>query len=124
MKNNTFMNRTKIPIIYFFKCPRIHDLSALAQFAKLKCVHIYWNNSLESLWNMTDNKQLKVISCIMISKLSKIEALKQSHVKYICFDSSDNNGNAKKALFDVSVFEQMPYLKHLSLTYSDNIIDY
>ena len=73
---------------------------------------------------MTDNKQLKVISCIMISKLSKIEALKQSYVKYICFDSSDNNGNAKKALFDVSVFEQMPYLKHLSLTYSDNIIDY
>lgn len=111
-------------ITYFFKCPRIHDLSALAQFTKLRCVHIYWNNSLESLWDMTGNKQLKVISCISISKLSRIEALKQSHVEYVCFDSSDNDGHAKKTLFDVSVFEQMSHLKHLSLTYSDYIIDY
>lgn len=111
-------------IIYFFKCPRIYDLSVLSQFAKLKCVHIYWNNSLESLWDMTGNKQLKVISCITISKLSKIEALKQSHVEYICLDSSDNDGHKKNALFDVSVFEHMTHLKHLSLIYSDCKIDY
>lgn len=42
-------------IIYFFKCPRIFDLSVLSQFTKLMCVHIYWNNSLESLWDMTGN---------------------------------------------------------------------
>ena len=111
-------------IIYFFKCPEIYDLSALAQFTKLRCVHIYWNNSLESLWDMSENKHLRVISCIMISKLSRIEALKQSHVEYICLDSSDNNGHTKTALFDVSVFEKMPHLKHLSLTYSDYKIDY
>lgn len=111
-------------IIYFFKCPRIYDLSVLSQFTKLKCVHIYWNNSLESLWDMTDNRQLKVISFITISKLSRIEALKQSFVEYVCFDSSDNNGHAKNALFDVSIFPQMPYLKHLSLTYSDHKTDY
>lgn len=111
--------RDTAEIVYLFKCPKIYDLSAFAQFTKLRCVHIYWNNSLESLWNMTGNKQLKVISCIMISKLARIETLKQSHVEYVCFDSSDNNGQAKAALFDISVFEHMPYLKHLSLTYSD-----
>ena len=111
-------------IIYFFKCPRINDLSVLSQFAKLECVHIYWNNSLESLWDMMGNKHLKVISFVAISKLSRIETLKHSCVEYVCFDSTDNEGRTKKALFDVSVFTQMPHLKHLSLTYSDYRIDY
>lgn len=111
-------------ILYFFKCPKIYDLSILSQFAKLKCVHIYWNNSLESLWNMTGNTELKVLSCIMISKLSKIETLKTSYVEYICLDSSDNSGHKKKVPFDVSVFEQIKNLKHLSLIYSDCNIDY
>lgn len=111
-------------IIYFFKCPKIYDLSVLSQFTKLKCVHIYWNNSLESLWDMKCNKHLKVISCIAISKLSKIETLKNSYVEYVCLDSSDNYGHKKKLLFDVSVFQQMPYLKHLSLIYTDCKIDY
>ena len=33
--------RETAEIIYFFKCPKIYDLSALSQFANLKCVHIY-----------------------------------------------------------------------------------
>ena len=106
-------------ILYFFKCPRISDLSILSQFPKLKCVHIYWNNSLESLWDMTGNPHLKVLSFQMISKLRHIEALKDSTVEYICFDSTDNSGNKKKALFDASTFSKMPHLKHLSLVYSE-----
>ena len=106
-------------ILYFFKCPRISDLSILSQFPKLQCVHIYWNNSLESLWDMTGNPELKVLSFQMISKLRHIEALKDSVVEYICFDSSDNSGNRKKALFDASIFSQIPHLKHLSLVYSE-----
>lgn len=113
-----------VEILYFFKCPHIHDLSALSQFPKLRCVHIYWNNTLESLWDMTGNKQLKVISFVAISKLSKIEALKQSSVEYVCLDSSDNDDHTKKALFDASVFNQMLSLEHLTLTYSDHKIDY
>ncbi|MBR5134302.1 MAG: hypothetical protein IKV35_01755 [Clostridia bacterium] len=111
-------------ILYFFKCPKICDLSVLSQFVKLKCVHIYWNNSLEGLWDMTDNIDLKVLSCIMMSKLSRIETLKTSCVEYVCLDSSDNSGQKKKAQFDLSVFDQMNYLKHLSLGYSDCNIDY
>ena len=116
--------KNTVEILYFFKCPKICDLSVLSQFVKLKCVHIYWNNSLESLWDMTGNTELKVLSCIMVSGLSNIEALKTSCLEYVCLDSSDNNGRQKKALFDASVFEQMKYLKHLVLMYSDYNIDY
>ena len=111
-------------IIYFYKCPRIYDLSALTQFHRLKCVHIYWNNSLESLWDMRYNKQLQVLSFISVSKLSNILALADSCVEYVSFDSEDNNGHTRKALFDTSVFNQMPHLKHLSLRDSDCVIDY
>lgn len=106
-------------VIYFFKCPRIKDLSALSQFTNLKCVHIFWNNSLESLWEMKNNKHLKVISFAAISKLKSIETLKDSAVEYIYLDSSDNNGNRKPALFDLKVFEQMQNLKHIFLGYKD-----
>ncbi len=111
-------------ILYFFKCPKIRDLSILSGFVKLKCVCIYWNNSLESLWDMTGNAELKVLSCVMMSKLRNIEALKTSCVEYVCLDSSDNNGRQKKVPFDASVFEQMKNLKHLSLIYSDCNINY
>lgn len=110
-------------VIYFFKCPKIHDLSVLSQFKNLKCVHIYWNHSLESLWDMTNNQELKVISCTAISKLKNIDTLKDSLVEYVCLDSSDNNGHRKPILFDPFVFDQMRYLKHLSLIYSDYFVN-
>lgn len=111
-------------ILYLYKCPRINNLSVLAQFHKLKCLHIYWNNSMESLWDMRHNKQLQVLSFTSVSKLSKIAALVDSCVEYVSLDSEDNNGHTRKVLFDTSVFNQMPHLKHLSLRYSDCVIDY
>ena len=87
-------------ILYFFKCKRINDLSALSEFSNLKCVYIYGNNSLESLWDMSNNKELKVLSFVYITKLKDIEALKDSCVEYINFDTSDNFGNKKPILFD------------------------
>ena len=111
-------------ILYFFKCPKIYDLSILSRFSKLRCVHIYWNNSLENLWDMTGNTELKILSCVMISKLNSVEALKTSCVEYVCLDSSDNSGQKKKILFDTSAFTQMKTLKHLTLGYSDCNIDY
>lgn len=108
-------------VIYFFKCPKIKDLSVLSNFINLKCVHMFWNNSLESLWEMRGNKHLKVISFQAISKLKNIEALRDSSVEYIHLDSSDNNGNRKPALFYPIVFEQMQHLKYLSLGYKNSL---
>lgn len=110
-------------VIYFFKCPKIHDLSALSRFPKLRCVHIFWNNALESLWDMTNNERLRIISFTSISRLSRIGTLGSSSVEYVCLDSSDNYGRKRPILFDASVFDQMQELKHLTLRFSDCDID-
>jgi len=106
-------------IIYLFKCTKISDLSALSEFKKLKGIFIFANNNLESLWDMRNNYDLKVISFIHITKLQNIEPLTESNIEYVSFDSSDNYGNKKEMLFDQSIFEKMPNLKHLFLTYRD-----
>ena len=103
-------------ILYLFKCPKIKDLSLLSTFKNLKCVHIYWNNSLETLWDMKGNSALMVLSFVYITKLSNIEALDKSRIEYVNFDSSDNLGKKKKLDVDKSVFEKMKTLKHLFLT--------
>ena len=108
-------------IIFFFKCPRIKDMSLLSQFINLKCVHIYWNNALERLWDMKENKQLKVISCMSISKLRDIDALKDSGVEYLYLNSESTLGGRKPMLFDPVVIGQMKKLKHLTLVYKDYV---
>jgi len=104
-------------VVYLFKCPKIHDLSLLSEFKNLKCVCVYWNQSLESLWDMRKNQNLTAISFHMVNKLRNIEPLKDSAVRYITFDSTDNSGNTKEMLFDESVFAEMPNLKYLTLVY-------
>ncbi len=102
-------------VLYFFKCPAIQDLSVLSEFAKLRCVHMYWNNTLENLWDMKGNRLLQAVSFVYVTKLRNIESLKDSTVEYVCLDSMDNSGNIGKMHFDPSVFEQMKHLKRLFL---------
>lgn len=106
-------------IIYFFKCPKISNLSTLSEFANLKCVHIFHNNTLKCLWDVSRTTQLKALSFTMVSNLSNIESLKSSNVEYIHFDSLDNNGSKKPCLFDINVFDQVHNLKYLSLNFTD-----
>ena len=68
------------------------------------------------------SKELKVISFVAISKLSRIETLKASSVEYICLDSSDNNGRTKKGSLDKSVFEQIPIVKSITEATPSTII--
>ena len=103
-------------ILYLFKCHKINDLSLLSTFKNLRCVHIYWNNSLDNLWDMKDNSALMALSFVYVTKLSNVEALANSHIEYINLDSSDNSGKKKKLDVDKSVFEKMKTLKHLFLT--------
>ena len=39
-----------VKILYLFKCNKINDLSKLSNCNNLECLHIDWNNGLESLW--------------------------------------------------------------------------
>ena len=111
-------------ILYLFKCPKIHDFSPLSAFKNLKCLYVFWNNTLETLWDMRNNENLKVISFLFTTKLLNIDTLADSHVEYVTLDSSDNCGNKKPMLFGPSVFENMPALKHLRLIYIGHYADY
>lgn len=113
-----------VEVLYLFKCPRIKDLSCLSECKNLKCVFIYWNNSLKTLWDMTSNKELKLISFLSCSKIKEISSLEFSSIEYITLDSEDNNGNKKMMLFDTSVFDKMPHLKHLTLVFCNYNIDW
>ena len=67
---------------------------------------------------------LKVISFVYVTKMRNIDALENSNVQYITFDSSDNYGLKQPILFDRSVLSRLSGLKHLSLVYKDCNIDY
>ncbi len=102
-------------ILYLFKCKNISNLSLLSKFKKLKCVLIFANNSLKSLWDMKRNDNLKVLSFIYVTKLQYIEPLVDSLVEYVKFDSADNYGNLHELFLDESVFPRVKRLKYLSL---------
>ncbi len=111
-------------VLYFDKCPKIKDLSALAEFKRLKCVFVYWNNSLESLWDMKCNNDLRVISFIFVTKLKDLTSLIDSNIEYVSLDSRSNDYKSREMLFDKSVFDNMRSLKHLKLEYKGCTIDY
>lgn len=119
----TPMLKETTEVLYFFKCPHVKDLSILSEFARLRCVHMYWNNTVESLWDMKENRLLQAISFVSVTKLKNIENLRASTVEYVCLDSMDNGGKTKNMLFDPSVFGQMEHLKRLILNYTDCVVD-
>lgn len=114
-----------VKILYLFKCNRIKDLSKLSSCLNLECLHIDWNNKLESLWDMTNNKKLKVLSFERISKLTNISKLENSSLEYITFDSRNILRQTKYEFNgDLDVFKKMKSLKHLKLYYKNIHIDY
>ena len=106
-------------IIFFFKCQKIYDMSALSEFSNLKCVHMFYNNALTKLWNMSKCENFKVLSLNTVTRLTNIDELKDSFVEYIHIDSLDNYGNKKTALFNVPAFNEFPNLKHLYLNFKN-----
>lgn len=117
--------RDTVELLYLFKCNTISDLSVLSTFPNLKCVLIFWNSKLETLWDVQKNQKLEVLSFLSITRLRNIDSLRDSQIKYITFDSSDNNGNRKDCLFENrEIFQEMPALEHLCLIYKKYFIDH
>lgn len=117
--------RDSVELLYLFKCNTISDLSVLSTFPNLKCVLIFWNNKLETLWDVQQNDKLAVLSFLTVTKLRNIDTLRESHIEYITFDSSDNCGNLKPCLLEnPGIFQEVPTLKHLRLVYQEYSIDY
>lgn len=114
-----------VTILYLFKCNKIKDLSKLSSCSNLECLHIYWNNKLESLWDMNNNTGLKVLSFERITKLSNIEDLINTNIEYITFDSRNLLGQTKYDFNgNIDIFEKMIKLKHLKLQYKNIKEDY
>lgn len=114
-----------VKIIYLFKCNKIKDLSKLSTCLNLECLHIYWNNKLESLWDMSNNAKLKVLSFERINKLSNIDELINTNIEYITFDSRNLLGQTKYEFNgNMDVFKQMKNLKYLKLKYKNAKGDY
>lgn len=106
--------------LYLWKCNSINDLSLLSDFVNLKCVHIYWNNKLETLWNMENNINLKVLSFLFTTNLKNVEALAKSTVEYIMFDGESASTYISNHQFtDLSIFQRIPNLKHLTINYKN-----
>ena len=117
--------RETAELLYLFKCNTIADLSVLSTFPKLKCVLIFWNNKLETLWDVQKNQKLEVLSFLTVTKLRNIDSLRNSQIQYITFDSSDNCGNRKPCLLEnTEVFREISTLKYLKLIYNKYAIDY
>lgn len=114
-----------VKILYLFKCNKIKDLYKLSRCLNLECLHIDWNNRLESLWNMNNNTSLKVLSFDRISKFANIDDLISTNIEYITFDSRDILGQTKYEFSgNVDVFKQMKNLKYLKLQYKNVRVDY
>lgn len=45
--------------IYFWKCPRIEDLTALEQLKDIQYVLFFWNQKVTRLWSLAKNPKLK-----------------------------------------------------------------
>lgn len=114
-----------VKILYLFKCNKIMDLSKLSNCINLECLHIDWNNKVESLWDMKGNTKLKVLSFLRINKLSKIDDLVNTNIEYITFDIRNLLGQTKYEFNgNVDIFKQMKNLKHLKLQYKNVKVDY
>lgn len=107
-------------MLYLHKCNSINDLSVLSDFVNLKCVHIYWNNKLETLWTMENNVNLKALSFLCTTKLMNVEALAKSTVEYITFDGESVSTYITNHQFaDLSIFQRIPNLKHLTTNFKN-----
>ena len=117
--------KESVEILYLHKCPTIKDLSCLSRCKKLKCLLIYWNNNLETLWDMHKNKNLVALSFDNVVKLNNVDFLLQSGIEYFSVDTTTINGSVKECqIHDTSIFNKMTKLQHLKLVYSNLKIDY
>lgn len=63
--------------IYFWKCPRIRDLSALEDLPHLELVSIFWNQRAERLWDLRKTPRLRGLRLYDFTRLHDLDDLAQ-----------------------------------------------
>lgn len=61
--------------IYFWKCPRVADLSKLGKLSNIEYILFYWNQKAERLWDFSMNPRLKGLSFMDFARMHDLSDL-------------------------------------------------
>ncbi len=99
-------NGKQFSAIEFWKCPRIADLSPLADLPDLQLVSFYWNQRATRLWNMSRNPRLAGLCFEDFARLHDLRDLQTC----ACLEELEFGD----AVWSKSVFESLEPLATLS----------
>ncbi len=89
--------------IYFYKCPRVEDLSKLEKLDSLEYLLYYWNQKAHRLWDLTRNIRLKGLQLRDFRHLHRLdEVARCATLETLWFDHSVWNRNALESLGPLS----------------------
>lgn len=106
-----------------FKCPKISDLSGIAELNKLLYLDIYWNTKATKLWNIGNKlRKLIITDC---NKLTDFEGLGGSKLESLQLYGSDGLSSFKSKLVinDLNIIFQLNTLEELGLNIVKNFVD-
>jgi hypothetical protein len=69
---------TQLKVINFWKCPLVHDLTALGSLPGLEYVVYFWNQRAEHLWDLSRNTSLKGFGFDDFSRLHELSQLDEA----------------------------------------------
>lgn len=76
-------------IIQFFKNKKVQDWSLLATLPDLEYLYYFFNQGIERLWNMTENKKLRGISILDFSRLKSLKGIETAeNLEYFCLGNA------------------------------------
>ena len=76
-------------IIQFFKNKKVQDWSLLSTLPDLEFLYYFFNQRIECLWDMTENKKLKGIVLLDFSRLKSLSGIeKAENLEYFCLGNA------------------------------------
>ena len=71
--------------IYFFKDNLVQDWSGLADLPDLECLFWYWNQRITNLWNMSNNRALKILHISDFTRLHDLSGIEKARSLRVLF---------------------------------------
>ena len=71
--------------IYFFKDNLVQDWSGLADLPDLECLFWYWNQRITNLWDMSNNRALKILHISDFTRLHDLSGIEKARSLRVLF---------------------------------------
>ena len=99
------------------KHSRAFDLSPIEQFSQLETVQLCWNIKQTSLWDVTKNQKLKILSMTDYYRVADYSCLRGSTIEDLRLYGCNGMSSfvSKLRINDLGFLLEMPMLKSLSL---------